>query len=249
MPQPTSSTFESGTISSNTRRWLPEGGLNQIAVFLRDQLRTTYDGAHANALGAAFDGYAIKITSDAAGNTLLSNATFTNSSGTAETCANSCTGTNALDTRYFTIPDAHTGAVYIHLSVNKANKLDRAVSLKWDAPADGLGASAGAAAGFGRDGDRVGRRVRPRRQRGPGADQRPRRVRLQRGRGGGELRPRDHHRRLERGRQHGAGQRGAQFGRGGEQPDRADGLHRGRDRGQHLHDPRFELAGDRRQRG
>ncbi len=135
MPQPTSSTFESGTISSNTRRWLPEGGLNQIAVFLRDQLRTTYDGAHANALGAAFDGYAIKITSDAAGNTLLSNATFTNSSGTAETCANSCTGTNALDTRYFTIPDAHTGAVYVHLSVNKADKLDRAVSLKWDAPA------------------------------------------------------------------------------------------------------------------
>ena len=111
VPQPTSSTFESGTISANTRRWQPGGGLNQIAVFLRNQLRTTYDGAHANALGAAFDGYAIKITSDAAGNTLLSNAAFTDSNGMAVSgCTNTCTGTNALDTLYFTIPDAHAGA-------------------------------------------------------------------------------------------------------------------------------------------
>ena len=134
VPQPTSSTFESGTLSANTRRWLPETGLNQIAVFLRNQARTSYDGAHANAVGAAFDSYAIKITSDAAGDTLLSNATFTNSSGTAEACANSCTGTNALDTLYFTIPDAHAGAAYIHVSAIKSGKENRTVSLRWDAP-------------------------------------------------------------------------------------------------------------------
>ena len=133
VPKP-GGTYETGTLSTATRRWLPEGGLNLIGFFFRDRERTSYDGNHASPATGVYDGHVHTITSDAAGNNRLSGAAFTDSAGNAFVCGNRCTASWLQGDLRFRIPDSHAGAVYIHLSATKPGKLPRSVSLKWDPP-------------------------------------------------------------------------------------------------------------------
>ncbi len=131
VPKP-GGTYETGTLSTATRRWLPEQGLNLIGFFFRDQERTSFDGNHASPATGAYDGHVHMIT-DADGNR-LSGAAFTDSAGNAFTCGNRCTASWLQGDLRFKIPDSHTGAVYIHLTATKPGNLSRSTSLKWDPP-------------------------------------------------------------------------------------------------------------------
>ena len=131
VPKP-GGTYETGTLSTATRRWLPEGGLNLIGFFFRDRERTAFDGNDASPAAGVYDGHMHMIT-DADGNR-LSGAAFTDSAGNAFTCGNSCMASWLQGDLRFKIPDSHTGAVYIHLSATKPGKLSRSTSLKWDPP-------------------------------------------------------------------------------------------------------------------
>ena len=131
VPKP-GGTYETGTLSTATRRWLPEQGLNLIGFFFRDRERTAFDGNHASPATGAFDGHVHMIT-DADGNR-LSGAAFTDNAGTSYICGNRCTASWLQGDLRFKIPDSHTGAVYIHLTATKPGKLSRSTSLKWDPP-------------------------------------------------------------------------------------------------------------------
>ena len=133
VPKP-GGTYETGTLSTATRRWLPEEGLNLIGFFFRDQERTSFDGNHASPAAGVYDGHMHAITTDAAGNNRLSGAAFTDSAGNAFTCGNRCMASWLQGDLRFKIPDSHTGAVYIHLTATKPGKLSRSTSLKWDPP-------------------------------------------------------------------------------------------------------------------
>ncbi len=133
VPKP-GGTYETGTLSTATRRWLPEGGLNLIGFFFRDRERTAFDGNDASPATGVYDGHVHTITSDAAGNNRLSGAAFTDSAGNAFVCGNRCTASWLQGDLRFRIPDSHAGAVYIHLSATKPGKLSRSTSLKWDPP-------------------------------------------------------------------------------------------------------------------
>ncbi len=133
VPKP-GGTYETGTLSTATRRWLPEEGLNLIGFFFRDQERTAFDGNHASPATGVYDGHMHAITTDAAGNNRLSGAAFTDSAGNAFTCGNRCMASWLQGDLRFKIPDSHTGAVYIHLTATKPGKLSRSTSLKWDPP-------------------------------------------------------------------------------------------------------------------
>ncbi len=133
VPKP-GGTYETGTLSTATRRWLPEEGLNLIGFFFRDRERTAFDGNHASPATGVYDGHMHAITTDAAGNNRLSGAAFTDSAGNAFTCGNRCMASWLQGDLRFKIPDSHTGAVYIHLTATKPGKLSRSTSLKWDAP-------------------------------------------------------------------------------------------------------------------
>ena len=133
VPKP-GGTYETGTLSTATRRWLPEEALNLVGFFFRDQERTSFDGNHASPAAGVYDGHMHTITTDAAGNNRLSGAAFTDSAGNAFTCGNRCTASWLQGDLRFKIPDSHTGAVYIHLTATKPGKLSRSTSLKWDPP-------------------------------------------------------------------------------------------------------------------
>ncbi len=133
VPKP-GGTYETGTLSTATRRWLPEQGLNLIGFFFRDQERTAFDGNHASPAAGVYDGHMHAITTDAAGNNRLSGAAFTDSAGNAFTCGNRCMASWLQGDLRFKIPDSHTGAVYIHLTATKPGKQSRSTSLKWDPP-------------------------------------------------------------------------------------------------------------------
>ncbi len=133
VPKP-GGTYETGTLSTATRRWLPEEGLNLIGFFFRDRERTAFDGNHASPATGAYDGHVHMITTDAAGNNRLSGAAFTDSAGNAFTCGNRCTASWLQGDLRFKIPASHTGAVYIHLTATKPGNLSRSTSLKWDPP-------------------------------------------------------------------------------------------------------------------
>ncbi len=133
VPKP-GGTYETGTLSTATRRWLPEEGLNLIGFFFRDRERTAFDGNHASPATGAYDGHVHMITTDAAGNNRLSGAAFTDSAGNAFTCGNRCMASWLQGDLRFKIPDSHAGAVYIHLTATKPGKLSRSVSLRWDPP-------------------------------------------------------------------------------------------------------------------
>ena len=133
VPKP-GGTYETGTLSTATRRWLPEEGLNLIGFFFRDRERTAFDGNHASPAAGVYDGHMHAITTDAAGNNRLSGAAFTDSAGNAFTCGNRCMASWLQGDLRFKIPDSHTGAVYIHLTATKPGKLPRSTSLKWDPP-------------------------------------------------------------------------------------------------------------------
>ena len=133
VPKP-GGTYETGTLSTATRRWLPEEGLNLIGFFFRDRERTSFSGSDASPATGVYDGHVHMITTDAAGNNRLSGAAFTDSAGNAFTCGNRCTASWLQGDLRFKIPDSHTGAVYIHLTATKPGKLSRSTSLKWDPP-------------------------------------------------------------------------------------------------------------------
>ena len=133
VPKP-GGTYESGTLSTATRRWLPEEGLNLIGFFFRDRERTSFSGSDASPATGVYDGHMHTITTDAAGNNRLSGAAFTDSAGNAFTCGNRCMASWLQGDLRFKIPDSHTGAVYIHLTATKPGKLSRSTSLKWDPP-------------------------------------------------------------------------------------------------------------------
>ncbi len=133
VPKP-GGTYETGTLSTAVRRWLPEEGLNLIGFFFRDQERTAFDGNHASPAAGVYDGHVHAITTDAAGNNRLSGAAFTDSAGNAFPCGNRCMASWLQGDLRFKIPDSHTGAVYIHLTATKPGKLSRSTSLKWGPP-------------------------------------------------------------------------------------------------------------------
>ncbi len=149
VPKTGASTY---TSLAQTRRWQPEGGDQRVGVFLREQPRTSYDAAHANAPAANVDSAVIKITSDAGGASPLSGAEITSDgsavlSACTETAAgHTCTipvadwpqsGSPALATELdfqFSAPDSHRGDVYVHVTLIKAGKTNRTGSLRWQAP-------------------------------------------------------------------------------------------------------------------
>ncbi len=145
VPQPATG-LETGVLADQSRYWFAlaaisttQGnltGMNTARIFLRDRPRSQYVAAHANAAVADFDSTTLRITSDAAGQTLLAGAAFTDSTGQALACLNECTNNtpSADATAYFKIPDAHTAAAYVHYSAAKSGKTGTTYTLKYDPP-------------------------------------------------------------------------------------------------------------------
>ena len=149
VPKTGASTY---TSLAQARRWQPEGGDQRVGVFLREQPRSTYDAAHANAPAANVDSAVIKITSDAGGASPLTGAEITSdgsavlSACTESAAGHTCTipvadwpqsGSPALATELdfqFSAPDSHRGDVYVHVTLIKSGKTNRTGSLRWQAP-------------------------------------------------------------------------------------------------------------------
>ncbi len=149
VPKTGASTY---TSLAQARRWQPEGGDQRAGIFLREQPRSSYDAAHANAPAANVDSAVIKITSDAGGASPLTGAEITSdgsavlSACTESAAGHTCTipvadwpqsGSPALATELdfqFSAPDSHRGDVYVHVTLIKSGKTNRTGSLRWQAP-------------------------------------------------------------------------------------------------------------------
>ena len=261
---------ETGNVKTNTRNWAAGGAANQVEVYLRSvETSNTYTGTHTNVERSAFDGVELRLATEEDGKVSASGPVFTGSSG-GSSVLGACTETSQgpvcnitsanwpqgnsgtplrtlLQDVYFTVPDRHSGPVWLVVRVKKSGEGDRVRSIRYDPHYAAYPLVVPAGTSDGTD-LAAGRAQLPQRGQDTAGDGAPAtglargRLRLgrrRRGAFGGDERE-DHHRQRRGGRERDHGIDDL-LGRGREHG--ADGLHGD---GWRLHHHVGELAGQRR---
>lgn len=141
----------SGDLSTQTFRWRPANASQIARVALFDSARTDWSGNYQTATTGSFDKLTIRVSGDAAGNTPIAGAKISSdrdggikvracSEGIGHTCtvtSGNYPNASGVTTNVgfnFSVPQAHTGDVYLTAKVERANYFPRTYSLRYRAP-------------------------------------------------------------------------------------------------------------------